>query len=218
MIRLACVLGLAAGALCAPATADVILLSHTREILARADDPAGSFTQMGRSSPDGGVFNESVSASAGSHSGFASLNSLVSTTLITGLAETRGAGNLGFPLGQGFGDATMSVQFEVTQATPYRLSGEFSASGSDAGGGLSFFGPAGSVYGLVATPGGGYLETFDESGVLAPGVYELNANIAASVFSPPGADGSFNFVLQVPTPGAAALLGIGVLGVARRRR
>ena len=216
MIRLACVL-LALG-VAAPAVADIILISSSREILARADDPAGSFTQERQSSLDAGVFSGSVSASAGSHSGFASLDSLISPGVISATAETEGLGPHGFPLGQGFGEATMSVQFEVIEPTPYRFDGQFSAAGSDAGGGLSFSGPGGAVFDLLIMPGAPRIEPFATGGMLDPGVYELNVNIAASVFAPPGADGSFSFVLEVPAPGALALLGAAVMAPLVRRR
>lgn len=201
-----------AGAACA----DIILLEYKRELLVRAEDPSSPFVQQTSSSVSTGAWSDDISVFAGGHSGRAWMSSVIGADGIQASAGVEGRGDLGFPMGQGMGEATLYARFEVAAATSFRLSGFMEAAGSDSGGGISLRGPGGSVLDLVAWSS--FSESFDHSGWLSPGEYELVANVGASVFSPPGADGAFGLVLDLPAPGPVAALGAGLAIAARRRR
>lgn len=207
---------LAAGA--QSASADMILLEQSRELLVRAEDPSSPFVEARRSSGAPGAFIDGITVAAGSHSGSASMDSFMGADGIRASAQVEGLGDLGFPMGQGMGEATLSARFEVTEATPFRLSGLMQTDGGDAGGGISLNGPSGAIFDLIAYSGAPTAEHFDHSGVLDPGVYTLVANAAASVFSPPGASASFDLMLDLPAPGATVVLAAGFALAARRRR
>jgi hypothetical protein len=206
-------------AACSSASADIILLEQSREIMARAEDPSSPFAQSVSSSTTGGAFIDSVSVLAGSHWGSASMDSFIGPNGIRATASVEGMGDMGFPMAHGEGGASLSSRFQVTAPTPFRLSGMMEAAGSEAGGGLSFSGPGGQIFNMVVFPGSAPgSHYFDESGTLDPGVYELVANIGASVFTPPGASGGFDLNFALPAPGSTALLGFGLVVAARRRR
>lgn len=218
MLRNACLLSLATVVCSAPAGADIILMSQHREISASAEDPSGGpFSQM-RSTLDPGPFDDSVEVVSGSHSGRAAMSSMIMPHFIHGAATAAGAGDLGFPMGLGLGEATFSARFRVVEPTAYHFSAMFESSGSDAGGGISFTGPSGPIFELVAIPGSPTSESFDTTGTLAPGIYDLVANIGASVFSPPGASAAFGVTLDLPAPGATIPLLAAAACAARRRR
>jgi hypothetical protein len=200
------------------ASADIILLEQSRDLLVRAEDPSSPFVEGRRSSSIAGAFVDSVSVLAGAHSGGASMDSFIGGHGVRAGALVEGLGDLGFPMGQGMGEATLSARFEVVNPTTFRLSGLLEANGSDAGGGMTLTGPAGAVFELVAYSGAPSVEYFDQTGTLDPGLYELVASVGASVFSPPGANARFDLVLELPAPGATVVLAAGLALAARRRR
>lgn len=205
-------------AIASSASADIILLEQSRELLVRAEDPAAPFVEQRSSSASAGWFTDGVSVMAGSHWGSAAIDSFIGADLIYAASATAGGGELGFPMGQGMGEATVFARFEVAQPTPFRLTGHFEASGSDAGGGVSLAGPTGQLVAMAAPAGWSGIEYLDESGTLDPGIYTLNINVGASVFSPPGASGNFDVRFQLPAPGAVVVLGAGLALMTRRRR
>lgn len=205
-------------AIASSASADIILLEQSRELLVRAEDPASPFVEQRSSSTSTGWFTDSISVMAGSHWGAAAMDSFIGPDLIYAASTTEGGGDYGFPMGQGMGEATVFARFEVAESIPFRLTGHFAANGSDAGGGVSLAGPSGQVLGMAAPAGWTGVEYLDESGMLDPGIYTLNINVAASVFSPPGADGSFDVRFQLPAPGAIVVLAAGFGLMTRRQR
>ncbi len=217
MLRNACLLSLATVVCSAPAGADIILMAQSREISASAGDPTGGPLSEMRSTLAAGPFDESVEVIVGSHSGRATMSSMIMPHLVHGVATAAGAGDLGFPLGLGLGEATFSARFRVIEPTDYHFSAMFESSGSDAGGGVSFTGPSGPIFELVAIPGSPTSESFDTTGTLAPGIYDLVATIGASVFSPPGAGAAFGVTLDLPAPGATIPL-LAALACATHRR
>lgn len=196
----------------------MILLEQSRELLVRAEDPSSPFVEDRRSSSSAGAFIEAISVFAGSHSGSASMDSFMDAGGIRATARVEGLGDLGFPMGQGMGEATLSARFEVLVPTPFHISGLMQSAGGDAGGGISLSGPGGAVFDLVAYSGGPTSEYFDQTGMLDPGVYQIVANAGASVFSPPGASAGFDLLLELPAPGATVALAGGLAFSARRRR
>jgi hypothetical protein len=208
--------GVVVAACAGAASADIVLLEHSRELFVRAEDPSAPLTQQVSASSSAGFFSDDISVFAGSHSGRAWMDSFMGTDMIRATAGVEGRGDLGFPMGQGMGEASLYARFEVMSPTPFRLSGFMETAGGDSGGGVSLRGPGGPVFDVVAWSS--FSEPFDRSGTLDPGVYELVANVGASVFSPPGADGSFAVVLELPGPGAVVVLGAGLAMAACRRR
>ncbi len=116
--------------------------------------------------------------------------------------------------------ASFSVTFSVSVATPFTLSGVAGFNLQDALSNLRLVGPFGT-YAAVSAAGNG---AFSFSGVLDPGDYTFDAfagvgeTTGGSAVSFGETGGVSATLTIVPTPGAATLLGLGALGLARRRR
>lgn len=205
-------------ALASSASADIILLEQNRELLVRAEDPASPFVEQRSSSTSTGWFTDSISVMAGSHWGEAAMDSFIGPDLIYASSATAGGGDYGFPLGQGTGEARVFARFEVAESIPFRLTGNFGASGSEAGGGITLSGPSGQVVAMVAPAGWSGVHYLDESGTLDPGIYTLNLHVAASLFDPTRTDGGFDVRFQLPAPGAIVVFAAGLGLMTRRHR
>jgi len=121
-------------------------------------------------------------------------------------------------LGPGTATSLYRITFDVDAATPYALSGVLGPVGFGSLARLALTMGTTSVFEIEArsTDGIAVEVPFDESGVLAPGRYEL---LALATENGPSRISSFQFRLEaVPEPHTAVLLGagLGLLGILGR--
>ncbi|HYE63413.1 MAG TPA: hypothetical protein VD997_15585 [Phycisphaerales bacterium] len=247
----ACVVGaLVAGAFPVVALGQFAPTGQERSTVASAVLGNGAEGFDGSSAPGMGPWSHTAAASrsevnGGGAEGSAGHNTTVSSSLISGslTASTLVRTGSTFITGEAQGHSSFLALFSVAAPTPV----SFTGGGSVVLNGLNPDGEPSDLYGRARVqlinadtdePVAGFLifpgpgsDGFTFSGTLPAGNYALMANAFSYAFSadllgPParsgGGETSVNFALTVvPTPSAAALLGLaGVVGVAggRRRR
>ncbi len=229
------------------ANAAVVLVNEFRSVSANANvsTPVGSdsVSASRNSLGDFSDFDESVEVDLtledASANATAQQMSRITTTSIsasgaaTASAEVTAFDPMFFTNASANANTNMSVDFEVTTAQLFDLSGAVSS--SDFGGfsfgqaDVSLRSQDGSFNLSFSTPFfDGHATPFDLSGTLFPNIYTLsaNANISADAFGIEASSGTADFTVDfkvsaVPIPAAAWLFGsglLGLVGIARRKK
>jgi hypothetical protein len=197
-----------------PAHADPIYQTQSRIVQGLGSDHSETF-----SATDFGPFSMTANGSGFYGGGRGVQNSVLGATTITahGTAD-------GYPGNQqqgGSGSSSFSVQFLLSSPALYRMSGSWSFYlGGAASVDIDLAGPGGDVLHATGALPGPFSGSFDQSGILAPGVYHLTASATGHGGFGSSAGSAFDFTLAVPAPGAGLglLLSIACLGGRARRR
>jgi len=179
------------------------------------------------------AWSATANASVPSKNANASQTSSVGADTLSGQGSASGSASS--PLGGASAGSSYRVRFSVDTPFDFTLTGVLTGSPFVMGGGGSgnasarLIAPDASYVFDLVTPfslSGTPTLALSQSGLLAAGTYELL--IAASASAGAGltggggyGSGAFNFtfsVVAVPEPGVALLLGLGVLGLAAKRR
>lgn len=204
--------------LASAAHADVMFTSQTRSVEAsiRSWPAMQSFTAPDFATFDATAFVRSAEAQC---SALATQLSSLTPEVITarGLVDPQD----GIQIYGGEAQSLFDVTFSVTELTPFRLMGGWTALGfGNNKAEVELIGPSGSIFksGYTVTMEI-YRQTFDVSGELAPGQYRL-VGLTNGVAQRTGggiiAGGTFDLTMQVPGPGTLAVLP--ALGLMLRRR
>lgn len=117
----------------------------------------------------------------------------------------------------GAASSTFSIVFDVDAPTEYLLTGMLTENPSASNEARLLLTQGASV--IFSADANAGIASFDDTGTLAAGQYELLATASwddSSEFLPPGI-ASFDFIFTVvPEPGTGSLLALGLIGIARR--
>jgi len=209
-------------------------VSDTRRIVAYAFVTDGSQEDEERvtdfPSAPFAPFDSSVNASASLSGVTLEASASQSSEFLPLAVIASGTSHIGWPGSENHHQGTyaynnLTVGFELDEATPFQFSAEVSVTEA---GVLEFAfvwvtlsGPGGEIFGIFGA--GPSSESLDETGVLPPGYYGLDAGADLQngpCLAPYTFDGnaSYSFEFRIPEPASMALLLLGCPVVLRHRR